>query len=164
MGVALSLRQPQLAGLRKGRVKEFDPALFTPTPKDHEAPTGILHGADQQGPRRKTYLSATRRLRRMVSCARYGQGADVYAFHDAPCYFIQGRRGWYACMRRTRFRLSQRMAPSNYSYRRATIGSIREARRAGRKPASTATLISKATEAAMITGSAGAMPKSRDFV
>ncbi len=46
----------------------------------------------------------------------------------------------------------------------AAIGSIRQVRRTGRKPANAAMPISRTTEAAIVTGSAGATPKRRDFV
>src|ERR1700722_11640788 len=47
-----------------------------------------------------------------------------------------------------------------HSYRRATRGSMRDARRAGMYPASIATLIIKAVAATRVTGSAAVKPKS----
>ena len=47
------------------------------------------------------------------------------------------------------------------SYRRATIGSTRDARRAGRKPASADTAIMTAVAATIVMASVGARPKSR---
>src|SRR5262252_3168778 len=43
----------------------------------------------------------------------------------------------------------------NHSYRKAIIGSIRDARRAGRKPASAATAIITSVASAMVSGSVG---------
>jgi Aminotransferase class-V len=51
---------------------------------------------------------------------------------------------------------------SNYSYRRATIGSTRDARRAGRYAANSATRIIKEVAAVMVSRSFGARPNRSD--
>ena len=55
---------------------------------------------------------------------------------------------------------SERRIAKYHSYRRATIGSTWEARRAGRKPASVATTASRVAANRMATGSAKPSPNS----